>query len=276
MLSKHWKIPTMTSSFAHNSMTSWELINQPAIVSPATINTTAVHPANARPSNQPDRTIGRNRACAPEPAASPIRTVSAIDSPSGTMNEVPAQVIATWCAASGMAPNRPIKIPAAENAPTSASICKLAGKPTRNSARTSAPTGRRNQRIGTHSVRSEAVLSHHSIATRMATRENKVAHAAPSMPIAGKPRSPKMRMALRPTLRTTPPRKIQNGTHGRLSASAWFFNATEPSAGINENITTTKYVRESRATAGAWPNHSRWSAIGSEASAKTVPSAIPR
>ena len=27
----------------------------------------------------------------------------------------------------------------------------------------------------------------------------------------------------------TPPRKIQNGGHGRLSASAWFFNAIEAS-----------------------------------------------
>ena len=120
-------------------------MNQPAIVPGKASTAVALKSVNKAPRIHPLATMGRSRSCAFAPQASPTRTVNAIEIPSGTMKTVAAQVIATWCEASASLLIVPMMIVATTKALTSASSCRLAGRPTFTSDRIEGPCGRLNQ-----------------------------------------------------------------------------------------------------------------------------------
>ena len=87
------------------------------------------------------RAAGRS----PAPTARPTRTVAAIDTPSGTMNEVLAIWMAIWCAATSCVPIQPIRKAAPANSPTSISSMPPIGRPTCSSSRKIVQSGRQKR-----------------------------------------------------------------------------------------------------------------------------------
>ena len=164
--------------------------------------------------------MGRSALRRPSPTVRPIRTETAMDSPSGNMKVKPAQARAIWCAASGTVPSQPIISAAATNAPASNTSCTAAGTPIPNISRTRAHRRSPNQArppttqealpailsakgsakeglpaVGSakagHSARnSRRPASHHQRITAAMRREARVAQPAPSRPSAGAPRLP--------------------------------------------------------------------------------------
>ncbi len=75
-------------------------------------------------------------------------------------------------------------------APTSASNCTLVGSPTRSRLRITTQSGVRNHRRGTHSPNFPHRAVHPRSTSASNNRAIKVAHPAPSNPIAGTPHFP--------------------------------------------------------------------------------------
>ena len=134
--------------------------------------------------------IGRNRGVSPAPTAALTRMPAAIESPSETMNVVPAHESAIWCAASGAAPSQPITIAAPVNAPLSKNNLPEVGSPSFSISLTRTPDN------GAHHDRGQATRvagsrrNHSKITPTAITREINVASPAPARPPARAPRRP--------------------------------------------------------------------------------------
>ena len=215
-------------------------MNQPAMASLKERKAVALTTVKAATMSQPLATMGRRRAWAPAPQASPTRTVRAMESPRGTMKTVAAQLMATWCEARASLPMVPMRMVAMTKALISASNCRLAGQPTATSERTERQQGRRNQCCGTHSRIGGERRHQTTSAARVAARAIRVAMPAPSRPRAGAPAFPQIRIQLSRILSATPPSMIQNAGQGWAMASAWFFTAMVPMAGIMDTATMRK------------------------------------
>ena len=157
---------------------------------------------------------------------------AAIESPSDTMNVVPAHESAIWCAASGAAPSQPIMIAAAVNAPLSKNKIPEVGSPSFNISFNRTPDSGAHHNRG-HATRvAGSRRSHSKITPTAITREINVASPAPASPIAGAPRCPQIKIQFSPTLSPTLPSMMNIGTHGRPSASANCRSARYTNTGV--------------------------------------------
>ena len=143
--SENWKAAETTSKVAARARASGSVTNQPAITLGKNSTVRALQRVKQAPMIQPLTTMGRSLSCAFAPQASPMRTVRAMERPSGTMKTVAAQVMATWCEARATLPIVPMMMVAATKALTSARSWTEAGRPTFTSERIDGPSGRLNQ-----------------------------------------------------------------------------------------------------------------------------------
>ena len=89
----------------------------------------AVVAMNATPHASAARAARRAPGMSPRPTACPTSTAAAAEIPSGTMNVSEARLIATWCAAIGMVPRRPINSATVPNTPYSITFWSPIGIP---------------------------------------------------------------------------------------------------------------------------------------------------
>ena len=106
------------------------------------MNSTAAKAAQPTPSAKAALAPLRNASASPRPTARPARTVAALDSPSGTMNEIEASCSAIPCAASATVPRRPTRIEEKANRPTSASTVSATCTPIAATSRSASQSAR--------------------------------------------------------------------------------------------------------------------------------------
>ena len=185
-----WNSAAYSSRLPPSAITAGSALYSAAMASwPASISSAEqswVHSASASPAKAAVRTPSRS----PRPSAWPTRTVVASAMPNGSMKHSVATFSATWWAAAGTSPSRPISSAVAANSPPSMVTVTPIGRPLRSSSRCAAQRGDSQRANSCRSAKRG--LRHRYSANPSACTQNisAVAMPMPAAPSSGRPSRP--------------------------------------------------------------------------------------
>ena len=161
------------------------------------------------------------------------------------------------CAASGAAPNQPIMTLVPVNIPVSATSVSPIGRPSPNSARAAAGSGRQNRWNRWNTRASGSRADSHASAASCSQVTARLASAAPVTPSSGAPRWPKISTQFSPAFTGSPANVTHSTMLARPSAARKLLSAMPPSvAGIAQAMTRVQSCA-SAAICGSCPSATR-------------------